>query len=320
MKPSLGIYIALAASLSLLPLSGCGQSQQASSQSVGSDDAATSSTSAEGDTSHDYQLTKPYSYQGVTFLGDPSWTISQPKPYNYYVKIDMPKNSHVSVQTALHGQTATLNGAFLEYFKADGTPTQTDTWSEDGITYCTGYYKSASGPIYLMSGSEEGSGKGFLLSMTFVYDDWTEDQAKSLFDAITATVKYDPSETDMDYHDAFSSSHSNSSSSKGNSSGNGSGSSSDSSSSDTSGTSNESSPQTTATYGPGTLKVGTDIPAGEYKVTSTRSSGEGYWAILNSSGTNANILANDAFTGSSYATVEDGQYFELKGAVATPAQ
>lgn len=320
MKSSLGISVALAASLSLLPLSGCGQSQQAPSQSAASDDTATSSTSTEGNATHDYQLTKPYSYQGVTFLGNPSWTISQPKPYNYYVKIDIPNNSHVSVQTALHGQTATLDGAFSEYFRADGTPTQTDTWSEDGITYCTGYYEASSGRMYLLSGSEEDSGKGFLLSMTFVYDNWTEDQAKSLFDAIAATVKYDPSQTDMDYHDAFSSSHRNSSSSKGNSSGNGSGSSSDSSSSDTSDASNENGSQVTATYGPGTLKVGTDIPAGEYKITSTRSSGEGYWAILDSSGTNANILANDAFTGSSYATVEDGQYFELKGAVATPAQ
>lgn len=110
MRPSIGITIALAASLALLPLSGCGQSQTTSSKNTGSDNAAASSST--GDGVHDYQLTESYSYQGVTFLGDPSWTISQPKPYNYYVKIDMPKNSHVSIQSALHGQTATLEGAF----------------------------------------------------------------------------------------------------------------------------------------------------------------------------------------------------------------
>lgn len=312
MRPSIGITIALAAGLALLPLSGCGQSQTASSQNTGSSNATASSS--DGDGVHDYQLTESYSYQGVTFLGDPSWTISQPKPYNYYVKIDMPKNSHVSIQSALHGQTATLEGAFKEYFRADNTTTQTNTWTKNGVTYCSGYYETSGNPIYLLSGSEDASGKGFLLSMTFETDNWTEDQAKSLFDAIVATVEYDPSQTDMDYHEAFASNQGTATSTQGNTSSNA------SSSSSSTNASSESTSQTATTYGPGTLKVGTDIPAGEYKVTSTRSNGEGYWAIRDSSGTNSNILANDAFTGSSYATVEDGQYFELSGAIATPAE
>ena len=77
-------------------------------------------------------------------------------------------------------------------------------------------------------------------------------------------------------------------------------------------------PYGTGTYGDGMYKVGTDIPAGEYKLTA--SSGTlGYWEVTNSSTANADIVGNDNFSGSTYVTVSDGQYLKLERCVAEPA-
>lgn len=87
----------------------------------------------------------------------------------------------------------------------------------------------------------------------------------------------------------------------------------------TNGTSASGDAQATKSYGEGTYKVGTDMPAGEYKVTCTGSS-RGYWKVTESSEVGARIVANDSFTGSSYVTLSDGQYIKFERCSAEPVQ
>lgn len=61
--------------------------------------------------------------------------------------------------------------------------------------------------------------------------------------------------------------------------------------------------------GEGMFKVGTHIPAGEYKIKAD-SSGMGYYCIYDSS-TQENIVSNNNFDSSQYVTVQDGQYLQL---------
>ena len=64
------------------------------------------------------------------------------------------------------------------------------------------------------------------------------------------------------------------------------------------------------TYKAGTYKVGSDISAGEYKLTATSS---GYYCVYPDS-SKSSILENDNFTVVDYITVEDGQYLVVKDA------
>ncbi|MFR1698751.1 MAG: hypothetical protein ACLSU9_10805 [Anaerovoracaceae bacterium] len=68
---------------------------------------------------------------------------------------------------------------------------------------------------------------------------------------------------------------------------------------------------TTNVYPEGTYKIGTDMPAGEYKLTPTVVGYSAYYAILSDSSGIDNIIANDNFDNQSYVTVKDGQYLEL---------
>ena len=62
----------------------------------------------------------------------------------------------------------------------------------------------------------------------------------------------------------------------------------------------------------GMYKVGTDFPAGEYKV---EADGSGYFEVSNNSSHSMDaISANDNFQGSKYVTVKDGQYLKLNKA------
>jgi hypothetical protein len=311
MRRSLGVSIALAASLSLLPLTGCGQAQPAATAEGGSDSA----TSAVGG----QELSKTFSYQGVTFRGESSWAVKQDS-YQYWI-LDENSSTYtsVSVQTSLHGQMATLKDAFdLIYYYNDGEPTQTDTRTKDGITYCSGYYQFSTGiRKYLLSGSDAKTGRGFLLSALFP-DGWTEDQEKDLFDKIVATVEYDPSQTNIDYHEADAKA--NGSGSDGTSDGADSSAdtvTSDETISQTTSSGSEGSDSQAERYGAGTYKVGTDLPAGEYKLTSTDTV-PAYWEVTNSSAPDAQIVGNDNFTGNAYVTVSDGQYLKLVRCVAEP--
>ena len=78
--------------------------------------------------------------------------------------------------------------------------------------------------------------------------------------------------------------------------------------------------QTTTTLSEGKYKIGVDAPAGEYKVTGVGTGGKGYWEVNDSSAPDAYIVGNDAFTGTSYVTVSDGQYLTLSRATAELVQ
>jgi hypothetical protein len=73
---------------------------------------------------------------------------------------------------------------------------------------------------------------------------------------------------------------------------------------------------TNKTYGEGTYKVGSTIPAGEY-ILLCNSKYSGYFARYTSS-TYSDIIDNDNFGTFTYATVKNGEYFELNRAIAYP--
>ena len=61
----------------------------------------------------------------------------------------------------------------------------------------------------------------------------------------------------------------------------------------------------------GMFYVGPDIPAGEYKLRSTRVGGTGYYEVTDS---RHNIIQNDNFEGTSYVTVKKGTFLKLSRA------
>lgn len=66
------------------------------------------------------------------------------------------------------------------------------------------------------------------------------------------------------------------------------------------------------TYPEGMYLVGKDIPAGEYKLSS---SGSGYYEVTSdSTGNFDSIVSNDNFEGDKYLTISDGQYLKLNRA------
>lgn len=62
----------------------------------------------------------------------------------------------------------------------------------------------------------------------------------------------------------------------------------------------------------GMFKVGTHLPAGEYKLKATSSAYSGYYAVYSSSKQGiSHIVKNNNFDGTAYVTVKKGQYLEL---------
>lgn len=70
----------------------------------------------------------------------------------------------------------------------------------------------------------------------------------------------------------------------------------------------QSAPSTTVAEG--MYRVGSDIPAGEYRLTAEAGT-PGYWKVTASSNPDADIIGNDNFENSAYVTVADGQYLTL---------
>lgn len=62
------------------------------------------------------------------------------------------------------------------------------------------------------------------------------------------------------------------------------------------------------TSGTGTFRIGIDLPAGEYVLTSEYEDLHGYVCVYNDSRPDADIVTNDNFKGKKYITVFDGQY------------
>jgi hypothetical protein len=67
------------------------------------------------------------------------------------------------------------------------------------------------------------------------------------------------------------------------------------------------------TTGSGMFKIGTYLPAGEYKLTCTDETvGYGYYEVDKDASHNLdNVVANDNFEGDTYVTVKDGQYLKI---------
>lgn len=63
-------------------------------------------------------------------------------------------------------------------------------------------------------------------------------------------------------------------------------------------------------FGEGFYVIGTDIPAGEYKLTATNPDYSGYYCIYNNARRD-NIVNNESFSNSQYVHLEDGQYLKL---------
>lgn len=81
--------------------------------------------------------------------------------------------------------------------------------------------------------------------------------------------------------------------------------------------SNENQSDAPKSYPSGMYKIGTDMPAGEYKLSSTD---HAYWEVTTSSAADADIVGNDNFTGDTYVTVQEGQYFKFERCSATPVE
>lgn len=70
-------------------------------------------------------------------------------------------------------------------------------------------------------------------------------------------------------------------------------------------------------FSDGMYRVGIDIPAGEYKLTTDDM---GYWCIYKDSVVPFDIISNDLFEGSAYVTVKDGQYIITSDCTAVPVK
>lgn len=69
-------------------------------------------------------------------------------------------------------------------------------------------------------------------------------------------------------------------------------------------------------FGEGTYRVGIDIPAGEYRLTSDED--RAYWCLYPNSRIPFDIYDNDNFEGSTFVTVRDGQYLYITRCTAEP--
>lgn len=65
-------------------------------------------------------------------------------------------------------------------------------------------------------------------------------------------------------------------------------------------------------YKDGMYKVGKDIKAGEYLITSTNNEYDAYVEVSKDSRHKNSIITNDNFKGNKYITVEDGQYLTIE--------
>jgi hypothetical protein len=68
--------------------------------------------------------------------------------------------------------------------------------------------------------------------------------------------------------------------------------------------------------GPGMYRIGTDIPAGEYKLIADKDAIAAYSCIYDNSSAYRKIIANDIINNNSYVTVEEGQYLLLSQCTA----
>lgn len=298
MKARYAVVAMISAVLAMGSLTGCGgdgaQEPAGSTIAEANKDAQASYAEQLG-----YELSEVVEYQGIVLKVDPSWDVKKSASGECRFVVDKDTYTAMTIVTALHGQTQTLESAWEEYFAMDGTPMVTDEWNNNGFVSGVG---SCQG-ILLHYACEIDSGKGFLMYMTYGDEFATDEQAEGLFDEVASTIAYTPANTAIDYSDEHS----------------GGGSSSAGATQGSSDADTEQQPAApeTPSYGEGTYKIGADLPAGEYKLTSV--SDDAYWEVKNSSDADADIVGNDIFSGSAYVTVYDGQYLTLRRCTAEPA-
>ncbi|TCI80335.1 hypothetical protein EVJ20_03200 [Exiguobacterium sp. SH0S1] len=70
-------------------------------------------------------------------------------------------------------------------------------------------------------------------------------------------------------------------------------------------------------YGPGTYKVGADIPAGEYKLAAVESDYRGYYEVKDDMSSDGGILSNSLFDCTEYVEVQSGEYLSVTRATFT---
>lgn len=75
-------------------------------------------------------------------------------------------------------------------------------------------------------------------------------------------------------------------------------------------------------YKAGSYKIGTDMPAGEYKLFTTETiMGMSYYDVCkDSSGSFSSIICNDNYSNFTYITLEEGQYLNMRDAYAVPVE
>jgi hypothetical protein len=69
--------------------------------------------------------------------------------------------------------------------------------------------------------------------------------------------------------------------------------------------------------GPGMYRIGTDIPAGEYKLIADKDAIAAYSCIYDNSTASRKIISNDIINNNAYVTVKQGQYLLLKSCTAS---
>lgn len=225
-------------------------------------------------------LTSTASYRGVSFAVDPSWENTLDSPYG---GVEPTIASKITVNVYRNGETAnseTIQEKCKGILGGIDKYQQDSTWTIEGGTQATSYSREGEKFRYsCVVGYNAESNKGFVI----FFNRGTKEDPRSIDDDLYQTmmqsIRFDPAGVPDSY-----------SSSAGSDSG--------------------SNSRDSGVLAEGTYKVGTDIPAGEYKLTAT-SGDMGYWEVTNSSSADADIVGNDNFTGSAYVTVSDGQYLKL---------
>jgi hypothetical protein len=226
-------------------------------------------------------LTKTIKFSGLTFKVDPKW-IEVPKDYQRFYQAS--KNTGVLIHTYMNGQTKLLLDGMpiSKYAKERSLP---------GNGYSCELYSFIDDNLkeYFLIGYAENR-TGFLIYFRQDKESFNEQNNRTI-NAFFDSVAFDPAAATIDYDEAD------------NQSGSG----------ESGGTTTTPPAPVVKTYREGIYKVGTDLPAGEYRVTASAASTQAYVCVYSDTSKN-NIVGNEIFNGRYYVTVYDGQVLEVNRA------
>ena len=287
-----------------------GASACSGSGSTGSDaEDSSSSQSDAADYIEKFGMKSDFSYQGVQFRINDQWEPLESD--DGVMEIDAGEDddapfSYFAVLTGTNGETSTGESAVNSVYAKEGKERSSasdvatlDFWQASGgqddldvdYRYNAERTNGTIGSNYSLTGISSSDDKtGFVIYL--VRADGTSDEDWDGFiEALESGLAYDPSSTDYNSFTGKTTTGDGGSSSE---------------------------TEQTASYGPGTYKVGTDIPSGEYRLTSTDDDA-GYWKVANSSLASADAVGSENFKGDTYVTVTTGQYLKLSHCTAVPA-